>query len=238
MYRIAICDDDPLFAGESEAMLCRILEARRLRRDIDFSVARFSAAEPLLAALREQPAAFQLLLLDIVLDRENGVALARSLRERRVDCSIIYITSYEEYMPSSFATRPLDYLLKPLDERKLAEAIDWDLRKNCRPKQLALPVNGGWQLVAVQDILYAEATSHKSAIHLPGETVYVNLSFRELLSRLQGDPFCRCHNSIAVNLKHVHKRTKRGLLLDTGTELPVSRTYQKEVARQFIAFLQ
>ncbi len=30
MYRIAVCEDEPLTAQENEAMLCRILEARRL----------------------------------------------------------------------------------------------------------------------------------------------------------------------------------------------------------------
>lgn len=186
MYRIAICEDEPLTAQENEAILCRILEARRFRRDIDFSITSFSAPEPLLTSLQKEPAAFRLLLLDIVLARENGVELAARLRELNVECSIIYITSYEEYMPHSFATRPLDYLLKPVDEKKLAEAIDWDIRKNYRPEQIMLPVNGGWRMVETRDILYAEATSHKSAVHLPEETIYVNQNFRDLLLRLCG----------------------------------------------------
>lgn len=238
MYRIAVCDDEPSMAREHEAMVCRILETRRFRRNIDFSVAAFSAAEPLLAALQKEPEAFQLLLLDIGLARENGVELAARLRELQVDCSIIYITAYEEYMPDSFATRPLDYLVKPVDERKLAKAIDWDLRKNYRPEQITLPVRGAFRKVEINDILYAEAVNHKSAVYLPGEAVSVSLSFRELLSRLPADAFCRCHYSFAVNLRHVHRRTARGLLLDTGAELPVSRTYQQEIAKQFVAFLQ
>ena len=238
MYRIAVCDDEPSIVLENQTMLCRILEARRFRREIDYSVTGFSSAGPLLAALRDRPEAFQLLLLDIGLARENGVELAARLRESQVACSIIYITSYEEYMPDSFATRPLDYLIKPVDEEKLAKAIDWDLRTNFRPERLTLPVRGGFRKLAVRDILYAEAVNHKSAVYFPGEAVSVSLSFRDLLARLPGDMFCRCHNSFVVNLKHVYKRTARGLLLDTGVELPVSRTYQQEIAKQFVAFLQ
>lgn len=238
MYRVAICEDEPSIALENETMLCRILEARRFRREIDFSVARFSAAEPLLELLQNRPAAFHLLLLDIGLAGENGVELAARLREWDVGCSIIYITSYGEYMPDSFATRPLDYLMKPMDERKLAKAIDWDLRTNYRPEQITLPVSGGFRKAAVKDILYAEAVNHKSAVYLPGEVIAVNLSFRDLLSRLPGDTFCRCHHSFAVNLKHVHKQTARGLLLDTGTELPVSRTFRQEFSKRFVAFIR
>lgn len=238
MYRIAICEDEPAMIRENETMICRILEARRFRRGVDFSVVSFSTAEALLSSLQRQRAVFHLLLLDIRLVQENGVELASRLRECGADCSIIYITSYTEYALDSFATRPLDYLIKPVDEKKLAKAVDWDLRRNYRPEQITLPVKGGFRKAAVQDILYGEAVNHKSAVYLPGEAVPVNLSFRDLLSRLPADTFCRCHNSFVVNLEHVHKRTARGLLLDTGAELPVSRTYQQEVAKRFVASLQ
>ena len=81
MYRIAICEDEPLMAQENETMICRILEARHFRRDIDFTVSSFSTAGPLLTALRNQPTSFHLLLLDIRLAQENGVELASRLRE-------------------------------------------------------------------------------------------------------------------------------------------------------------
>lgn len=225
-------------ARENETILCRVLEAGRFQRDKDFSIAGFSGAEPLLAVLRKQPAAFHLLLLDIRLAGENGVELANRLRELDAGCSIIYITAYDEYMPDAFASHPLDYLMKPVDEERLKKAIEWDMRKNYRPEQLALPVRGGLRRVAAKDIVYAEAVNHKSAVYLPGEEIPVSLSFRELLSLLRGDTFCRCHHSFAVNLEHVRKKTTRGLLLDTGMEIPVSRTYQQEIAKQFVAFIK
>lgn len=238
MYRIAICEDEPSMAQENEAMICRILEARHFQRDIDFSVSGFSAAGPLLTVLQKQPAAFHLLLLDIGLAQENGMELAKRLRELNVGCSIIYITSYAEYMSDSFATHPLEYLMKPVDEERLEKAIKWDLQKNYRPEQIILPVNGGFRKAAVHDILYAEAVNHKFAVYLTGEVISVSLSFRDLLSRLPGNTFCLCHHSFAVNLKHVHKQTAYGLLLNNGMELPVSRTYRQEFAKQYVAFLQ
>ena len=75
------------WAHENETMLCRILENRHFRRDIDFTVSSFSTAGPLLTALRNQPASFHLLLLDIRLAQENGVELANYLRESDIGCS-------------------------------------------------------------------------------------------------------------------------------------------------------
>ena len=116
-------------AQEDETMLCRILEDRHFRRNIDFAVSSFTTGGPLLTALRDQPASFNLLLLDIRLAQENGVELANHLRESDIGCSIISITAYAEYIPDSFSTYTLEYFLKPVDEKKLAKAIDWDLRK-------------------------------------------------------------------------------------------------------------
>lgn len=63
---------------------------------------------------------------------ENGVELARFLRERKVNASIIYITDYPGFALDSLSVSPLEYLLKPVDEWRLAAALDWD-RQQKRP---------------------------------------------------------------------------------------------------------
>ena len=51
--------------------------------------------------------------------------LARFLRERKVNASIIYITDYPGFALDSFSVSPLEYPLKPVDEWRLAAALDW-----------------------------------------------------------------------------------------------------------------
>lgn len=239
MYQVAICDDELHAAEQNEAILCHILEERSLRRDIDYSVHCFSNPASLLAQMERHPSAFHLLLLDIELDNENGLSLAAHLREMGSDCSIVYITAYRDYVFKCFDTRPLHYLLKPVDREKLAGVIDRDLRDNYHPEQIQLLVDGCWRTVDARDILYAEATSHKSAVHLQGgEVLYINQNFSELLPRLNGEQFCRSHFSILVNLEHIHRLTDSALILDDGRELPVSRSRQKELKKQYIAFIK
>lgn len=239
MYQVAICDDEPYAAEQNEAALCHILETRNFRRDIDYSVHCFSSAAPLLAQLEKHPGAFALLLLDIELADENGLVLAARLRETGSDCSIVYITAHRDYVFDCFDTRPLHYLLKPVDCEKLAGIIDRDLRDNYHPEQIKLLTDGCWRTVDARNILYAEATSHKSAVHLQGgEVLYINQNFSSLLPRLNGERFCRSHFSILVNLEHVYRLTDSTLILDDGRELPVSRSRQKELRKQYIAFIK
>lgn len=239
MYQVAICDDEPRAAEQNEAMLCHILETRNFRRDIDYSVRSFSSSAPLLAQMEKYPSAFQLLLLDIELDDENGLSFAAHLREMGSDCSIVYITAYRDYVFDCFDTRPLQYLLKPVDEEKLAGVIERDLRDNYRPEQIKFLVDGCWRTVDARNVLYAEATSHKSAVHLQGgEILYINQNFSDLILRLNGKWFCRIHFSILVNLEHVYRLNGNALILDNGRELPVSRSRQKELKKQYIAFIK
>ena len=74
---------------------------------------------------------------------ENGVELARFLRERKVNASIIYITDYPGFALDSFSVSPLEYPLKPVDEGRLAAALDWDWqRRQDRKKRPVLRVGG------------------------------------------------------------------------------------------------
>lgn len=239
MYQVAICDDEPYVAEQNEAMLCHILESRNLRRDIDYSIHCFSTPEPLLTQMEKDPSAFHLLLLDIELGNENGLAFAAHLRETGSACSIVYITAYRDYVFDCFDTSPLHYLLKPVDQEKLAGVIDRDLRDHYHPEQIHFLVDGFWRAVDARKILYAEATSHKSAIHLQGgEILYINQNFSDVILRLNGKRFCRSHFSILVNLEHIRRLTDSALILDNGRELPVSRSRQKELKKQYIAFIK
>lgn len=239
MYQVAICDDEPYAAEQNETILCHILESRNLRRNIDYSVHCFSSSALMFAQLEKQPSAFHLLLLDIELDNENGLSLAARLREIGADCSIVYITAYRDYVFECFDTGPLHYLLKPVDQEKLAGVIDRDLKNNYHPEQIKFWSDGCWRSVDARNILYAEATSHKSAVHLQGgEVLYINQNFSDLIPRLNGKRFCRSHFSILVNMEHVYRLTDSTLILDDGRELPVSRSRQKELKKQYIAFIK
>lgn len=110
-------------------MARRILDGRGLTAEQDYRIDAFTSPEPLTDQLAAQPKAYALLLLDIELAGKNGVKLASFLRKKQFTASIIYITGHAGFTMDSFPTRPLDYLLKPVDEARLAAALDWDLQK-------------------------------------------------------------------------------------------------------------
>ena len=129
MYHIAIGDDDPLFLRETEDLVSDCLKAEGLERHVDFDIDCLSTSQSLLAALEMDRNRYQLLLLDVEFGQDNGLDVAAALRRRQAAFRLIYITSHRDYVFDSFDTRPLHYLLKPVDGEKLAALIREDYRR-------------------------------------------------------------------------------------------------------------
>ena len=170
MYRIAVCEDDPRTAEQNKTAACHVLDGKGRVRRQDYDIEVFHSAAPLMERLAEDPDVYQLLMLDIQLDGDNGIELAHFLREHQVNTSIIYITDHPGFALDSFPTYPLEYLLKPVDEGRLAAALDWDWqRRQDRKKRPVLRVGG--RTVPLDEIAYLETAGRKTAVHTREERI-------------------------------------------------------------------
>lgn len=203
LYRIAIGDDDPGVLEELSGIASRCLEAQGLQPGTDYAVDRYSSAPPLLARLKAEGDDYQLILLDVEFGGDNGLQVATALRQSGARFSLIYVTRYRDYVFDSFDTRPLHYLLKPVDADKLAELIREDYRRRYQDARLYLKTGSKHLSLAYQDIYAVEAALHRLVLHLKDGREEWNGSLTELAPRLPAWRFCRCHNSFLINLAHV-----------------------------------
>lgn len=238
MYRIAIGDDESVFLKDTETLVAGCMDADGLKRGADYEVDTFTAAPPLLAAMDRDKDLYQMLLLDVEFGRDNGLAVAASLRENQAGFSLIYITSHRDYVFESFDTRPLHYLLKPVDEKKLCDLIWEDYRRRYLNARLYLKTGGRHISLAFSDIYAAEAAQHRVLLHLRDSAEEWSGSLHILARSLPGWCFCQCHNSYFVNLVHVAKLVRYEALLDNGQIIPVSKRFYKSAIEQYIAFLK
>lgn len=237
MYRIAVCEDDLQTAEQNRAAVCRVLDGKYHVMGKDYDVDVFHTAAPLMERLAEDSDAYQLLLLDIQLEEDNGVDLARFLRERRVNASIIYITDHPGFALDSFPTYPLEYLLKPVDEARLAAALDWDWRQRyARHKRPVLRVGG--RAIPLDEITYLETSGRKTAIHTRGERIEHAVPLSKLKEKFQEQGFCLSHFSYLVNLARVRRVERDTLTLDTGESIPISRRYYQDFMARYVESLK
>lgn len=183
--------------------------------------------------------------LDIQMPGKSGLELLTELPNK--DFEVIFVTAHNEYMLQALQYSAADYLLKPVDEDRLIEAVqraekrmqpgrkEWtetlmhNLTKTGNPAEmrLCLPTLKGFIVVKLDDIIYCEAERSYTIFHLDGKrTVTVSKSLIEYDNLLQDTQFLRIHKSFLVNLHHV-KEYQRGeggtVIMSDNAEIEVSR---------------
>ena len=171
------------------------------------------------------------------MDGENGMELARRIRQTDDRISILFITSSSDFLKDGYQVRPIEYLFKPVQREELARALDTDLRLNHSPRTVSLTVRNRTVLLPMADISYAESRDHSVELHLKEEMRVLSLSLTELEQRLPREQFCRCHNSYLVNMACIAEISRKEIILTDGTAIPIGRSYSKDAQNRFVHFL-
>ena len=179
-----------------------------------------------------------LMFIDVQMPGMTGLDLAAALPARCAP-TIVFVTAYDEFALKAFDVHALDYVLKPIDEQRFAEAIRrarvqhqlgarrFDPRPD-RPTKLSIRDGDSIIFVPVQDIDWIEAADYYVEIHT-GPRSYL---MRETMQRLQAmldDRFVRIHRSRLVNRERVREirwenRTKMVVVMTSGVTLEVARS--------------
>lgn len=131
MLRIAICDDAEIICIKIENIILQYQEKELDRFEIEV----FYSGEELIRFI-ESDHSFDLLFLDIELKSIDGIEVGRIIREEmgNEEMQIIYISGQQNYAMDLFENRPLQFLIKPLQEKiiisYLEKAIKLTYHKN------------------------------------------------------------------------------------------------------------
>jgi two-component system LytT family response regulator len=216
---------------------------QELAPDIQIIAEAASANEGLALIEQHKP---DFILLDIEMPGISGIDLVEILLEKRISCEVIFTTAYNEYAIRAFRLSAIDYLLKPINEPELLQAIDKlrnkkALQESDRRLQvlsqnlsqnkaniISIPVLNGYEYIPVQDIEYIEASGSYAQIQTvqaKNKTVSKNLKFFE--EALQGfSQFIRVHRSFIINIEQMKlfSRSDGGvIMLNSGKEVSLAR---------------
>ena len=231
MYLVAVCEDQKDTREETAALCGEILT----KLGVEHRVAAFSSAQALAARLLGGER-FDLLCLDILMDGESGMELAKKLRATDDRTSILFLTGSSEFLKDGYEVRPIQYLFKPVSRAELKRAIETDLRLNHRPRTFSVKVGGRTAALPLDEICYVESRDHGSLFHMTGGEQFYPLSLTEVEGNLPAEQFCRCHNSFLVNLACVRAVSSRTVCLG-DQELTIGRKYAERFKNQFVKYL-
>ena len=226
MITIAICDDDNSQINTLEKMLtewnsCTIIN-------------KYSSAEQFLFNYPDVPC--DLLLLDIEMGDMNGMELAKKLRAKGDMLPIIFITGFSKYIGDGYDVEALHYLMKPVDKKKLFQALDRYACRHRSENRIILTIGNESVLVASDDILYLEAFGKKTQVILKnGKEIVCTCGLSEASGKL-GQGFVSCHRSYVVNIGLIRKISRTEITMDSGKKIPISRRSYDSVNRAFIEY--
>lgn len=203
-----------------------------------------SGESAILQTLQLQP---DVVFLDVEMPKMNGIEVAKSLMKLKKVPLIIFATAYPQFAAEAFRLNALDYLLKPYDTEHLKQTMS-RIEKELLPPiptnststlgKLAVDVDGEIDYIDVKAILYMYREENVTKIITHSHEYEVNLSLKELESRLISYSFFRIHRGYLVNLNYVVRLTPwfNGafqLELEGREEkLSVSRNYAKDLRQR------
>ena len=236
MVRIAICENE----APTRAYLTALIQAQGCPCEI----VEYASASDCLADHR----GIDLLLLDIELGANglDGMALARNIREGSPTAQpvIIFVTGHERYVFDAFDVGAFQYLLKPVNEEKFAQAFARAVEQiragRDQPKAshaLTLQSAGTSRTVPLNSIYYIESSDHKVVFHLTNGEFSCYAKIRDLEAEL-GDQFCRVHKGYLVNLAYVEGYSKTELTLTNGEKLLISKYKYQDFVKAHLRFLK
>lgn len=174
--------------------------------------------------------------LDVQMPGLNGIELAQVLSRFRTPPAAVFVTAHEQHAVDAFDLNAVDYVLKPVREERLAEAVRRVLatsRGADEPEeQVAVERGGVTRFVPVSQIRYVEAEGDYARLHLDRDSYLVRVPLAQLEQDWSGFGFVRIHRSLLVAIPYVEEvRLDEGrcTVLVGEQELQVSRRHTREL---------
>ncbi|MCM1183300.1 MAG: LytTR family DNA-binding domain-containing protein [Roseburia sp.] len=235
MLRIAICDDEEYFRMREK----QLIEKYMKEQGHDCRMDLYTDGRELLE-VPEGVSSYDVIFLDINMEKMDGLETAGKIRELSAAVSIVFVTAYITYALEGYKVDAVRYLLKEDSslESAFRECLDTIMNRMGRKEavyETDAPNRG--KRIPVDSILYVESRLHKVIFFVDkGEikeySKYDRLDTVEKSLRQYG--FFRVHQSFLVNMRYVKNVSRYKVLLENGTEVSISKKYYKSVETEYI----
>jgi DNA-binding LytR/AlgR family response regulator len=193
-----------------------------------------------------------LAFLDIRMPGMSGLEVARELAGR---CHIVFVTAYDQHAMEAFEHGAIDYLLKPVEEERLAvtvsrlkdrlksppaqiddllETLTQRLRGDAKStflRWIKAQIGTSLRLISIDEIVYFHAEDKYTRVFTATTEALIKKPIKELTDELDPHKFWQIHRATIVNATEIAAVTR-----DVRERLMVSlkhRPDKLEVSRSY-----
>ena len=239
--KIVVCDDSTEDLAEIGELLEKYKESNAGAK---FEVVQFTNSSALYEKIQEGRLG-DIYILDMIMSDKTGIDIGSLIRNTDERSVIIYITSSDDYALEAYGVRAVRYLLKPVREELFFEALDYavsDAAKVIKDAEYEVKPKEGIVSVPYSRIEYIENYSRILNVWLTDgktiQSIFIRKSFDDAVKEISGDKnFMQVHKSFLVNLNYVDKLASGNIVMQSGRNIPVSRTRAADVKKEYLMFV-
>jgi two-component system LytT family response regulator len=232
---VLIVDDEPLARQ-------RIADLLAKEDDIEIGGEASTGDEAITRLLEINP---DIVFLDVQIPGKSGLEVAEEIGPDAMAVTV-FVTAFSEFALEAFDVAAVDYLVKPFDDERFAQALQRarkrarERRREVAPKyadRIAVESRGQTRVVPVARIDYITASGPYAELHVADKTFAVRERMQILEEQLDPNVFIRVHRSAIVRLDRIESMLHRpggdyAVRLKDGTEIDVGRARRDELQRR------
>lgn len=204
---------------------------------------------------RERP---DFAFLDIKMPEMSGLEVAKKISNNQ---KIVFVTAYDQYAVQAFEDEAIDYVLKPITEKRLEKTISRLKRRIASPsveshldikiekiihmledkdpfeklRLIKVKTGTGVQFIPVSNICFFKAEHKYTTVQTPQKEFIIKIPIKELELSLDANHFWRIHRSAIVNVDKIYriKRSATNRMIITFTNTDKSVTVSKAFEHLF-----
>lgn len=235
MIKIAFCDDDLSVLEE----IHQLYEKYGILHNRKMACGYFCSPFELLAEI-EKGAHFDILFLDVIMPGEDGISVARQIRQYDSNVKIIFLTATSEYAVESYTVGAYFYQIKPVVKDSFFRLMDAVISECDRAgdSSLVMRCKSGVTKLDLEKLEYCEVIGRTLCFHLRDGTALESTgSLDELCAKLAvHENFLRVHRSFVINMEYIQNISYKAITMDSLAKIPIPHGKCSKIKNQYLEY--
>lgn len=181
---------------------------------------------------------FNIVFLDYQMPGIDGMKVARKLRARKNFCSIIFVTSFPQFVLESFEVQPYRFFVKPIDYEKIYKAIDSYISQQKLLSPITIIIDNELRTLKSEDVVYLEADGKYCYIRTAEETLHSSKTLSQIQALLPYHCFYRVHKTYLINMYCVDTIQNNIVIMNNGEKAIVGKSKIAEFKKDYKDFVR
>jgi DNA-binding LytR/AlgR family response regulator len=234
MFRVAVCDDEKEICSNIENIIWEFNKTIKERIEVDV----FYSGESLYSEI-QVGTSFDLIFLDIELRSISGIDIGRKIRDEMKNeiVLIVYISGKVSYAMDLFEVRPMNFLIKPIQDGKIIKVLKKGLELTNKFSHV-FSYKQGRRIVRkeIKEIIYFESMDRQiRMVTIDGDEIFYG-TLKEVSEQVDKYNFISCHKSYLINYRHVAEFQYEQLTMTNKEVIPISQPQRKFVREYQIKY--